>query len=180
MVIVSSRKPSEPSTGVAADTSVKPSTKHLKRTMKPQERLLHMVKCKVFTKHVVENVLKILSNEVNGLCSRRNPSLMRKCGKDYLINFDFQSLCDEWKERAPLLFSFPMTCCVSTSKRDVKWLPSAAVAGSVLLKQRNSQMNATASVLGVLIKTGSMEVCRFSSFYNKTALFLVIYIFLFN
>ena len=69
-----------------------------------------------------------------------------------------------------------MTCCVSTSKRDVKWLPSAAVARSVLLKQCNSQMNATASVLGVLIKTGSMEVCRFSSFYHKTALFLVIYI----
>ena len=54
-----------------------------------------------------------------------------------------------------------MTCCVSTSEPDVKWLPSAAVAKSVLLKQHNSQMNATASVLGVLIKTGCMEVCHF-------------------
>lgn len=39
----------------------------------------------------------------------------------------------------------------------MKWLPSAVVAGSVLLKQRNQEMNATASVLGVL-KTGSIEV----------------------
>ena len=42
----------------------------------------------------------------------------------------------------------------------MKWLPSAVVAGSVLLKQRNQEMNATASVLGVLLKTGSIEVFR--------------------
>ena len=40
----------------------------------------------------------------------------------------------------PIVLFFPF---VSTGKRDVKWLPSAAVAGSVLLRQRNSQMNAT-------------------------------------
>lgn len=51
-----------------------------------------------------------------------------------------------------------MTCCGSGVARDVRWLPSAAVAGSVLLKQRNPALNATASVLGVLVKTGSMEV----------------------
>ena len=191
---VSSCKQSEPSTGVAADTSVKltieyPSKSFNKTLGKdyeaigkalaygpPQRVATAVVKCKVLTEYVVENILKILANEVNGLCSRRNPSLMRKCGKDDLVNFDFQSLCDEWKERAPLFFSFLMTCCVPTCKRDVKWLPSAAVARSVLLKQCNSQMNATASVLGVLIKTGSMEVCRFSSFCRKTALFLIIYI----
>jgi hypothetical protein len=99
--------------------------------------------------------MKLLSNEVSALCSRNNPSLLRKCGKKDLVNFDLQSLCEEWKERAPLFFSFLMTCCTNEA---VKWLPSAAVAGSVLLKQRNPQMNATASVLGVLIKTGSTEV----------------------
>ena len=53
-----------------------------------------------------------------------------------------------------------MTCCISGHSRDqeVKWLPSAVVAGSVLLKQRYQEMNATASVLGVLLKTGSIEV----------------------
>ena len=34
----------------------------------------------------------------------------------------------------------------------MKWLPSVVVAGSVLLKQRNQEMNATASVLGGPIK----------------------------
>ena len=43
----------------------------------------------------------------------------------------------------------------------MKRLPSAVVAGSVLLKQRNQEMNATASVLGVLLKTGSIEVFHY-------------------
>lgn len=127
----------------------------------PPHRLAKAVtKNKELNKLVVHNVMKLLSNEVSALCSRNNPSLLRKCGKKDLVNFDLQSLCEEWKERAPLFFSFLMTCCISTGSTNeaVKWLPSAAVAGSVLLKQRNPQMNATASVLGVLIKTGSTEV----------------------
>ena len=34
----------------------------------------------------------------------------------------------------------------------MKWLPSVVVVSSVLLKQRNQEMNATASVLGSAIK----------------------------
>ena len=53
-----------------------------------------------------------------------------------------------------------MMCCISagSTHEGMKWLPSAAVAGAVLLKQGNPQMNATTNVLGVLIKTGSTEV----------------------
>ena len=75
---VSSRKPSEPSAGVAADTSVKltieyPSTtvnKTLEKVYEaigkalsygpPQRVATAVVKCKVLTKYVVENVLKTL------------------------------------------------------------------------------------------------------------------------
>lgn len=123
-------------------------------TFGPPQRLAKAVlKCKLLSKHV-----NLLSE--SGLCSRKTPSLLRKCGKEDLENFKFQSLCDEWRERSPLFFSFLMTCCISGRSRDqaVKWLPSAVVAGSVLLKQRNQEMNATASVLGVLLKTGSIEV----------------------
>ncbi|KAK3753107.1 hypothetical protein QZH41_020581, partial [Actinostola sp. cb2023] len=47
---------------------------------------------------------------------------------------------------------------ISQSNCDAKWLPSVAIAGSVLLKQRDSKMNATASIIGVLLKTKSMEL----------------------
>ena len=36
------------------------------------------------------------------------------------------------------------------------WFPSIAIAGSVLHKQRNSHMNASASVIEILLKTGSI------------------------
>ena len=125
----------------------------------PPERIAKaVVKCKLLTKRVLQSVLRLLSSEVCGLCSRSNPSLLRKCDKDDLIKLDFQSLCEEWKGRAPIFYSFLMTCCSVQLSRDESWFPSMAVAGSVLLKQRNSQMNALASVLGILIKTRSIEV----------------------
>ena len=132
----------------------------------PPQRLAKVVtkNKELLNKFVIHNVMKLFSNEVSALCSRNNPSLLRTCGKEGLVNFDLQSLCEEWKERAPLFFSFLVTFSflflISTGSTNeaVKWLPSAAVAGSVLLKQQNPQMNATASVLGVLVKTGSTEV----------------------
>lgn len=160
-------KSSNAATFTSVDVTIKYPSKTVNRTLAkdyetiakaltfgPPQRLAKAVlKCKLLSKHV-----NLLSE--SGLCSRKTPSLLRKCGKEDLENFKFQSLCDEWRERSPLFFSFLMTCCISGRSRDqaVKWLPSAVVAGSVLLKQRNQEMNATASVLGVLLKTGSIEV----------------------
>ena len=125
----------------------------------PPERIAKaVVNCKLLTKHVLQNVLRPLWSEVCGLCSRSNPALLRKCDKEDLIKFDFQSLCKEWKDRAPIFYSFLMTCCSVQLSRDESWFSSVAVAGSVLPKQRNSQINALASVLGILIKTRSVEV----------------------
>jgi hypothetical protein len=134
----------------------------------PQRIAKAVLKCKPLTKFVIENVLRLITTEVYGLCSRKNPSLLRKTGKEAIVNFNFESLCDEWKERAPIFYSFLMTVGVSKVTKDAKWLPSVALAGSVLLKQRNSQMNATAATLGIMLKTGSMQVINmFSSFYNN-------------
>jgi len=118
-----------------------------------------ILKCKSLQKEVTSQVLRVVSSEVNQLCSRKNPSILRKTSKDDLINFDMTKLCDEWKERAPVFYAFLLTCCSSKSTTSTaKWFPRIAISGSILLKQRNSHMSATASVLGILIKTGSMEV----------------------
>ena len=124
----------------------------------PERTAKAVVKCKLLTKRMLQNVLRLLSSGVCGLCSKSNTSLLRKCDKDTLIKLDFQSLCEEWKDRAPIFYSFLMTCCSIQLSRDESWFPSMAVAGSVLLKQRKFQMNALASVLGILIKTRSIEV----------------------
>jgi len=100
------------------------------------------------------------------LCSRLRPSLLRKCDKDSLMNFDLEKLCKEWSSRAPIFYSFLITAAF---KIRVLWLPSIAVSGSVLLKQRHPEMNATANVIGILLKTKSLEV----SVYIVTSFFLI-------
>ena len=49
----------------------------------PPHRLAKAVpKNKELIKVVAHSVMKLLSNEVSALCSRKNPSLLRKCGKE--------------------------------------------------------------------------------------------------
>ena len=65
--------------------------------------------------------------------------MLRANTKEEIVNFDFEKLCLEWKERAPIFYAFLMTCATTTRKEIApEWLPSIAVAGSILLKQRNS------------------------------------------
>ena len=108
-------------------------------------------------KHVVEKTLKTLSKEVSDLCSKKNPSLLRKSTKDDLVNFDLQNLCNEWQHRAPLFYSFLMTSAVNKRTKHCSWFSSVALAGSVLLKQKSEKMDATASMVGVLLKSKSVE-----------------------
>ena len=104
-----------------------------------------------FKKIVVEKVLQLMTSQINGICSRKQPSMLRANTKEEIVNFDFEKLCLEWKERAPIFYAFLMTCATTTRKEIApEWLPSIAVAGSILLKQRNSHMNGCATVLGIL------------------------------
>lgn len=118
-----------------------------------------ILKSKTLRKEVIAQVLRAVSTEVSQLCSRKNPSLLRKTSKDDLLNFELSKLCDEWKERAPTFYAFLLTCC-STKRTIHDSLPSVAVSGSILLKQRNNHMSATGNILGILIKTGSIQVMQ--------------------
>ncbi|KAK3717105.1 hypothetical protein QZH41_016140, partial [Actinostola sp. cb2023] len=66
-------------------------------------------------------------------------------------------VCEEWKVRAPLFYSFLMTSASNKRTKASSWFGSVAVAGSVLLKQRSEKMDATSSVLGIIMKTKSIE-----------------------
>ena len=125
----------------------------------PPQRIANaVVTSKLLTQHMVQVVLWLLLNEVCGLCSRSNPSLVRKCNRESLVNFSFQSVCKEWKSRVPIFYSFLMTCSSVQLTREKLWLLGVAIAGFVLLEHWNPQMNATASALAVLLKTGSVKV----------------------
>lgn len=117
-----------------------------------------ILNCPPVKKHVIEKVMKVVSKEVAGLCSKTNPSLLRKTGKEDLEKYDLEHVCSEWRERAPVFYSFLLTSAANKSSKSATWFGSLALAGSVLLKQRNSGMSATASVIGVLLKSKAVEV----------------------
>ena len=117
-----------------------------------------VMNCASVSKHIIAKVMKLVSREAHSLCSRKNPSLLRKTGKEELENFDLEEVCSEWRERAPLFYSFLLTSATNKTTTNFAWFGSLAVAGSVLLRQRNPHMCATAAVIGILLKSKSIEV----------------------
>ena len=114
----------------------------------------------ILRKEVLERLLKLLTKEIDNLCSTKNPSLLRGTTKEKLLTFKLEKLCDEWELRAPLFSSFLRACCLKSDQSvgETKWYPAMVIAGSVLLKQRNKHMNALASILGITVKTKAIEV----------------------
>lgn len=129
----------------------------------PSQIAAAVVSCDTVRKHIVEKVLKIVTKEVAELCSKRNPSILRKCEKEDLETFDLQLVCNEWRERDPIFCSFLLTSTVNKRTKNSWWFGSLALAGSNLLKQRNQEMSVTASLIGILLKSKSIEVRIFLS-----------------
>lgn len=124
----------------------------------PNQRIANAVlKSNILQQIIVEKVLKLMTIQLNELCSRKRPSVLRANSKEDLMNFDLEKVCDEMKARAPIFYAF-LVASASVKKETPEWLPSVAVAGSVLLKQRNSHMNGCATLIGILLKSRSLEV----------------------
>jgi len=115
----------------------------------PQKIARAVLKSITLRKIVVEKVLQLMNTQLNDICSRKRPSILRANTKEEIVNFDFEKVCLEWKERAPIFYAFLMTCATIKKEEATEWLPSVAVSGSILLKQRNSHMNGCATVLGI-------------------------------
>ena len=117
-------------------------------------------KCKHIRKELVYCVLQDLRKEMVNLCSRKNPSKCRSCSPNYVRNLTVEDICLEWSTRAPIFYSFLMAAGVPSRCADtmtVKTLPSVAVAGSVLLRERCKEMNALQHLISMIIKFSSYQ-----------------------
>ena len=123
--------------------------------------------------------VKEVAKECCSLCSSKNPSLLRKCGVDDIANLSLEKICQEFKERAPLLYCVLMTAGIPANsiKKDLDWLPSVAAAGAILMKERCRVMNAFQILFMLCIKhteikamssiMSSLKVGVTSTYYNK-------------
>ena len=73
--------------------------------------------CSSRRNHIVEKVMEVVSKEVTGLCSKTNPSLLRKTEKEDLEKYDMRHVCKEWHERAPVFNSFLLTSAANKSTK---------------------------------------------------------------
>ena len=84
----------------------------------PSQIARAIMKCQPLRQHVTQQMLKIVSKEVTGLCSKSNPSPLRKSGKKELEKFNLELVCNEWRERASLFHSFLLTTCINKRTKD--------------------------------------------------------------
>ena len=76
----------------------------------PTQRIAKAIfKCTDLKKLVVEKVLRLVCSEVSHLCSTKTTSLLKKTTKADMVNFSFESVCQEWKTKAPIFYAFLMT-----------------------------------------------------------------------
>jgi hypothetical protein len=118
-------------------------------------------KCKHLRKELVHCVLQDVRKELIGLCGRKNPSKCRPSSENPVCNITIEDICFEWSTRAPVFYSFLITASVPSRREDVKsvkTLPSVAVAGSVLLRERCKEMNALQHLISMIIKFSPYQV----------------------
>lgn len=105
--------------------------------------------------------------------------MLRKCEMEDVADLSLEKICEELKQRAPLLFCVLMTVGIPANsvKKDMQWSPSVAAASAILLKERCRLMNGFQILLMLCIKhTGfkamsnimsSLKVGVTSTYYNK-------------
>ena len=108
-------------------------------------------------------ILRALAAECSELFSTKKPFMARQfSGNDTcMLKFHPESLCEEWKEKAPLFYSFLMSRALSGRRKDVytvTWLRRVALAGSVLLRERSRAMDAMQLLVTTIIKSSGSQV----------------------
>ena len=95
---------------------------------------------------IVKYVAKSVAAECAELCSKKRKSIARQTSSQEMMTFNEESLCHEWMDKAPIFYSMLQSSALSERRKDfntVTWLPSIAMAGSVLLRERSRGMDAT-------------------------------------
>lgn len=112
-----------------------------------------MFKIKPLKGEIIKCILRQLSRECADLSSKKSPSILRKNNTDDMRLLELKKVWDEFQERAPLFYSMLLTCAVPNGRKQtetIKWLPSVAVAGAVLL-------NAVQLMVSVLVKFSGIQ-----------------------
>ena len=97
------------------------------------------------------------------MCSKKNPSILRKTSKEDIVNLSLTKLDGELKERTPLLRSVLMAASVRKSSLEIchlYWMPAVCMASSICLKNRSPYMTVVDQSLNtIFIQHSGLMVC---------------------
>ena len=99
-----------PSKTVRKDLSPELSSLGKALVFRPDDHIARAVMNPTLNRSALNLVLKKLGEELNDLCARKNPSILRKSAKDNILDFSLEKVCLELKERTPLFYGVLMTC----------------------------------------------------------------------
>ena len=131
----------------------------LRGTYKQMAHRIWQHKC--LQMEIVKYVGNAVAAECSELCSTKRKSLARKSSSEDMMIFSPEALCNEWNIKAPIFYSILLSSALSVRRKDfntVTWLPSIAMAGSVLLRERSRGMDAMQLLVTTIIRSSSSQV----------------------
>ena len=110
---------------------------------------------------VIQCFLKEISRECAELTSKKNPSILRKNSTEDMRKFKLENVCHELMARAPLFYSTLLTSVFRQGRSNDKLtssLPSVALAGCILLRERSPFLNAAQILMSLIMKFSGSQV----------------------
>ena len=136
--------------------------------------------CAEVRKHIYEEVVKQIHKECVSMCvkgssketKKRKDSCLRKTDKESIVNFSFDSLIKELRERAPLFLLVLKTAAFQVKDETEKWKPAVGVAAAVCLRNRSRNMIALQLFLAIMNRHSGFMVIHYIAKLNIYSLFL--------
>ena len=95
-------------------------------------------------KEITELMRKDIGTEASHLCSKKEPSSLRKTNKESMSYFTMEKASEEIKERAPLFYSLLLVACINSKSRAKQECTTnfgaVAMAAAVCLRNRSKYM----------------------------------------
>ena len=117
-------------------------------------------RCHRIREQIVVQFLKDIDRECSNMCSKKDPSLLRRTGKEDILDFSLNKLDWELKKRTPQLRSVLMVACFRNSKvqrNNLYLMPAVCMASAICLKNRSPYLTTMQLVNTIFIQhSGSM------------------------
>eukprot|EP00794_Sanderia_malayensis_P009643 gene9643-10630_t len=103
---------------------------------------------------ICKEMLKSIHHECADLCSRSNPSILRKTTKEEILKFKFRDFGEELSMRAPLFHAVLQTASKGKQgqQKELFQLPTICMSAAICLKNRSHHMTAVQLIISIILK----------------------------